>query len=81
MTALLPEPVPHCDRCGVALVLRNGYRPGDTGNGHTYAQRWCGVWYDHPPQHGGTSGHTDSVLLPSAALRVSYARTPRRAAA
>lgn len=58
--------LPSCKVCGCALVLRSGF--DGHGNGTTAEQRWCGVWYDHPPTRFGAFGHTSSVLLPSPEL-------------
>lgn len=61
---------PKCDKCGVYLEIR-----GANGGGATPEQKFCGVWYDHPPMQQGsiTFGHTDSVLYPSKALREQLA--------
>lgn len=61
----VPAERPKCT-CGVYLVVRDG--SDGHGNGWTAEQRWCGVWYDHPPIAGGLLGHTSSVLLPSPEL-------------
>ena len=57
------ECLPCCATCGVQLVLRDGYDPAMQGNGHTYEQRYCGIWYDHPPTRECTQKQT--VLYPS----------------
>lgn len=54
---------PACNSCGVYLNLRPGF--DGKGNGSTVEQRAMGVWYDHPPERFGLTGHTVSVLYPS----------------
>lgn len=55
---------PRCQLCEARLTVRNP--PG----GHTPEQRFCGIWYDHPPyRHDELPfGHTASVLFASPEL-------------
>lgn len=64
------EALPACSSCGARLEVRPGYDSKLRGNGSTYEQRWCGVWFDHPPveNNGSMHGHTETVLYPSEAL-------------
>lgn len=63
---------PSCSVCGVFLELRNP--PG----GYTPEQKFCGVWYDHPPVSlGQCSFGTASVLYVSGALKQQLAAVTR----
>lgn len=64
MTTALAER-PKCSVCGCYMELRAGF--DGHGNGSTAEQRWCGIWYDHPPAPN-LFGHTSSVLLTSPEL-------------
>lgn len=57
---------PSCKLCGTFLE----YRPP-----HTWEQKFCGTWYDHPPIRDGLFGHTRSALLPSPELIEQWGRT------
>jgi hypothetical protein len=54
---------PKCHLCGVYMELR------DPPGGWTPEQRFCGIWYDHPPMRFGVpAGHAATILYPSKEL-------------
>lgn len=45
-TPNLPAERPTCPQGHGPMQLRDGWKPGQPGNGHTYEQQFCGIWYD-----------------------------------